>query len=342
MSSLEKDACKGVMIFAESYEGRFEPVTYELIGKARELAGKTDQEVICVAVGHPLDEIARDLLNYPVDRVLVYDAPLYSRFVAGVYAAALEDAILQEKPSVVLIGATPVGRSLAPRVAVRFRTGLTADCTVLDIRPNGDLVQTRPAFGGNIMATIVTRNARPQMATVRHKVMPRAERLDSKQGVLVSKTVSADHAVAELAKHMAAIKVKSELALPKAESISDAKVIVACGRGIRAQEDLSMFEELAERLGGVLAGSRPLVEKGWIPAAKQVGQSGRTVRPDLYIACGISGAIQHIAGMSGSTTIVAINQDKDAPIFETANYGLVGDMYDIIPELLKTGGADHD
>ncbi len=334
-------AWKGVMVFAESYEGRFEPVTYELIAKARELADKTGQDVVCVAVGCGLAAAANDLMSYPVDRVMVYDAGEFRHFVAGVYAAALEDAILLVRPSVVLIGATPVGRSLAPRVAVRFRTGLTADCTVLDIRPNGDLVQTRPAFGGNIMATILTRNARPQMATVRPKVMPRAEKAGARNGVLVDRHIEAGSALKQLATHIAAVKVKAETPLPKAESISDAKVIVACGRGLRAQGDLEMFAELAERLGGVLAGSRPLVEKGWLPAAKQVGQSGRTVRPDLYIACGISGAIQHVAGMSGSATIIAINQDKDAPIFETANYGLVGDMYEIVPELVKnlSGGA---
>ena len=403
---LDKAACSGVMVFAESYQGRFEPVTYELIGKARELADKTGQDVVCVAIGHwpreadgcfggrsqqsedrrpdghhvaadllrcpadllrcpadplrcPADPLrcpadllrcpadilrcSADLLRYPVDRVLVYNAPEFAHFVAGVYAAAMEEAILIEKPSVVLIGATPVGRSLAPRVAVRFRTGLTADCTVLDIRPNGELVQTRPAFGGNIMATIVTRNARPQMATVRPKVMPRAEALLDQEAVrqsngrsrLRSEKITSDHALAELARHLQMVRVTAEKPLPQADSISDAKIIVACGRGVRSQDDLKIFDELAQKIGGVLAGSRPLVEQGWMAADRQVGQSGRTVRPDVYIACGISGAIQHIAGMSGSTTIIAINQDKDAPIFETANYGLVGDMYEIVPALLR-------
>lgn len=362
---LDKSNCSGVMVFAESHQGRFEPVTYELIGKARELAGKTGQDVVCVAIGRGLggqQGVTSDLLRYPVDRVLVYDAPEYGHFVAGVYAAAMEDAILREKPSVVLIGATPVGRSLAPRVAVRFRTGLTADCTVLDIRPNGELVQTRPAFGGNIMATIVTRNARPQMATVRPKVMPRAEALSDQdvaqrcaeqpagpggrhggqrgghpdgQPRLREEQITFQHALEELAYHLRRVRVIAEKPLPKADSISDAKIIVACGRGVRSQDDLKVFDEFAKRIGGVLAGSRPLVEQGWITADRQVGQSGRTVRPDIYIACGISGAIQHVAGMSGSTTIIAINQDKDAPIFETANYGLVGDMYEIVPALLR-------
>ncbi|MGE5579116.1 MAG: electron transfer flavoprotein subunit alpha/FixB family protein [Bacillota bacterium] len=356
---LEKAACSGVMVFAEFYGGRFEPVTYELIGKAKELADKTGQEVVCVAIGRGLGEAAQDLLRYPVDRVLIYDAPEFTHFVAGTYAAAMEDAVIAERPSVVLIGATPVGRSLAPRIAVRFRTGLTADCTELDIRPNGDLVQTRPAFGGNIMATIVTRNARPQMATVRPKVMPKAqvdqacsrsgtagscaavgtgeqsEHSRGREARLQTRVITSDHALAEFVMHLGKVRVTGEKPLPKAESISDARVIVAVGRGVRSKADLVMFEELATRLGGVLAGSRPLVEQGFISSDRQVGQSGRTVRPDLYIACGISGAIQHTAGMAGSATIVAINQDKDAPIFETANYGLVGDMYEIVPALLR-------
>lgn len=344
--TLNKADCSGIMVFAEFNDGRFEPVTYELIGKARELAGKTGQEVLCVAIGCGLGAAAQDLLRYPVDRVLVYDAPEFVHFVAGTYAAAMEDAIVAERPSVVLIGATPVGRSLAPRVAVRFRTGLTADCTVLDIRPNGELVQTRPASGGNIMATIVTRNARPQMATVRPKVMPKAEvdeaqvgedaeRRRGKKDRLQMRSITSDHALAELARHLSRVRVTGEKPLPKAESISDARVIVAVGRGVRSKADLAMFEDLATRLGGVLGGSRPLVEQGFIASDRQVGQSGRTVRPDLYIACGISGAIQHVAGMSGSGTIIAINKDKDAPIFETANYGLVGDMYEIVPTLLR-------
>ena len=333
---------KGVMVFAECSGGRFEPVTYELLGKARELADKTGQTVSCVAIGAGMKDAARDLLFYPVDRVLVYDAREFHHFTSGAYSAALEDAVLQERPSVVLIGATPLGRSLAPRVAVRFRTGLTADCTGLDIRPSGELVQTRPAFGGNIMATILTRDARPQMATVRPKVMPRAERVSGVRGVIVDKQVSAPSALANLAQHLRAVRPVSEIPQPKAESIADAKVIVTCGRGVRSAKDLKMFGLLAERLGGVLACSRPLVEKGWQPASRQVGQSGRTVRPDVYIACGISGAIQHVAGMSGSRTVIAINSDRNAPIFETANYGLVGDVYEVVPELLKALGGAPD
>lgn len=339
---------KGIMVFAEFHApeaaaqvagqapaaGEFDPVTFELIGKARELADKTGQEVVCAAVGWGVAEVARELLDYPVNRVLVYDDPAFKHFVAGVYAAALQDAILAEKPGIVLIGATPVGRSLAPRVAVRFRTGLTADCTVLDIRPNGDLVQTRPAFGGNIMATILTKDARPQMATVRYKVMPRAQRLAKPYGRIVKTAVSEPETAASLARHLNSISVKSEALVPKTDSISDAKVIVAVGRGVRSEGDLAMFEELARRLGGVLGGSRPLVEKGWLPSSRQVGQSGRTVRPDVYLALGISGAIQHVAGISGGT-VIAVNSDRDAPIFRAANYGIVGDIYAIVPELLK-------
>lgn len=339
---------KGIMVFAEFHDGKFETVAYELIGKARELADRTGQQVLCVAVGERMRGAAHELLFYPVDRVLVYDAPEFRHFVAGAYAAALEDAIASERPSVVLIGATPLGRSLAPRVAVRFRTGLTADCTSLDIQPAGDLVQTRPAFGGNVMATILTKNARPQMATVRPRVMPRAERQKEAltRGVVVDKHVASLDAgiLASLAEHLRKVRFISETPLPRAESISEAKVIVACGRGVRSERDLGIFSLLAKRLGGVLAGSRPLVERGWFPASRQVGQSGRTVSPDLYIACGISGAIQHLVGMSGSKTVIAVNTDRDAPIFEAANYGLVGDVYSIVPELLKVlpGGGFHE
>lgn len=337
----------GIMVFAEFHHaasptdsggGEFDPVTFELIGKAREMADKSDQEVVCVVLGSGVTGAAADLLHYPVDRVLVYDRHELRHYVAGVYAAFFQDAVLTEKPSIILMGATPVGRSLAPRIAVRFRTGLTADCTVLDIRPNGDLVQTRPAFGGNIMATILTKNARPQMATVRYKVMPWAERLDGcpgkKPGVLVEREMSQPDAVKSLARHLKSVAVRSEVLVPKADSISEAKVIVAVGRGVKSNSDLEMFEALAERLGGMLGGSRPLVEKGWIPVSRQIGQSGRTVRPDVYIALGISGAIQHVAGISGGT-IIAVNSDKVAPIFEFANYGVVGDIYSVVPALLK-------
>jgi electron transfer flavoprotein alpha subunit len=330
------------MVFAEFHGGRFEPVTYELVGKGRELADNSGQKVTCVAVGCGIRDAARRLLSYPVDRVLVYDSRDFNHFVSGAYASALEDAILLERPSVVLVGATPLGRSLAPRVAIRFRTGLTADCTGLDIRPTGELVQTRPAFGGNVMATILTRDARPQMATVRPRVMPKAQTAAGGYGVILDKQVAAPSALASLARYLGAVRVRSETPLPRAESIAEAEVIVACGRGVRAQKDLRMFDLLAQRLGGVLAGSRPLIEKGWLPSSRQVGQSGRTVRPDVYLACGISGAIQHVAGMSASGTVIAVNSDRDAPIFETANYGLVGDIYEIVPGLLKALGGVED
>lgn len=338
----------GIMVFAEFHHsaspsgrdgGEFDPVTFELIGKARELADKTGQEVVCVVLGSGVAGPSADLLHYPVDRVLVYDRPELRHYVAGVCAAFFQDAVLTEKPSIVLMGATPVGRSLAPRIAVRFRTGLTADCTVLDIRPRGDLVQTRPAFGGNIMATILTKNARPQMATVRYKVMPRAERRASRRpgedlGEVVEREISRPEAVKSLARHIRSVLTRSEERVPKADSISDAKVIVAVGRGVKSESDLEMFGALAERLGGMLGGSRPLVEKGWVPVSRQVGQSGRTVRPDVYLALGISGAVQHVAGISGGT-VIAVNNDKTAPIFQFANYGIVGDVYAVVPALLK-------
>lgn len=345
---------KGIMVFAEFCDGQFEPVTYELLGKARELADKVAQKVICVTIGLAVQEAAAELLHHGVDKVLVYDAPFLEHFIADVYADVLEHAVRRELPSVLLIGATPLGRSLAPRLAVRLRTGLTADCTMLDIRPNGELVQTRPAFGGNIMATILTRNSRPQMATVRYKVMKRAERRETTSGVVElikfgDQTRSHSELqhkeklqrenqlelLTRLRQHLSRTRVISRSPIPKAESIAEAEVIVALGRGVRSEKDIVMFSRLADKLGGMLAASRPLVEKGWFPASRQVGLSGRTVRPRLYIALGISGAIQHVAGMSESEVIIAVNQDKNAQIFEVAHYGFVGDIYEIVPKLLE-------
>lgn len=354
---------KGVMVFAEFNGGRFSPVTFELIGKARELAGKIGQNVLAVAAGTWVTGPSKELLDYGVDKVLVYDHPALKHFISPLYTDVLQDAVAREKPGILLIGATHLGRSLAPRLAARLRTGLTADCTFLDVRPNGDLVQTRPAFGGNIMATILTPGHRPQMATVRHKVMPEAEKVSEPAGVLIpmelqgilqtgpeiasrpvngtSPETSQEHACIvaggiTLRKQASQVKVLCESDLPRAESIAGARVIVAVGRGLRSQDDIPMFNAFAESIGGMLACTRPLVEKGWFSPSKQVGLSGRTVRPEVYIACGISGAVQHTAGMDNSKVIFAINSDKEAPIFEIARYGIVADMYELVPEILKS------
>ncbi len=258
----------------------------------------------------------------------VYDKPELEHFKIETYTAVFEDFINNVMPSTVLVGATTVGRQLAPRVAARFHTGLTADCTVLDMHENTDLVQIRPAFGGNIMAQILTPNNRPQMATVRYKVMNAPERMEQESGEIVKCEIASD-------KLKSRVKVLDVVPKKKEKTIDAADVLVVAGRGVKKQEDLEMINELAELLGGQVACTRPLVEAGWMDGKRQVGLSGRTVRPKLIITCGVSGAIQFVAGMDHSDKIVAINKDPKASIFSVANYGLIGDIYDIIPKLVQ-------
>jgi electron transfer flavoprotein alpha subunit len=310
-------------------------VTLELIGKARELASKIHHPVTCIFIGYGITERARELLEYGVDKVFVYDDEAFEYYREDLYTNAFEDCIIRSKPSTVLVGATSVGRSLAPRLSTRFRTGLTADCTMLDVKENTDLIQIRPAFGGNIMAQIVTEYTRPQFATVRYKVMEKAKRID-----YFSVNSPELQERLEIC-HLPKSKMKSQIEIlkvtPKEKevSISEAEIIVAGGRGLKDKKDLTMLEELASLLGGQTAVSRPLVEAGWAPYTKQVGLSGRTVRPKLIITCGISGAVQFTSCMNTSQCIIAINKDKNAPIFETAHYGIVGDLYEIVPQLCE-------
>ncbi len=243
------------------------------------------------------------------------------------YANAFEDCVNKVKPSIVLVGGTSIGRSLAPRMSTRLRTGLTADCTVLDVKENTDLIQIRPAFGGNIMAQIVTPNTRPQFATIRYKVMDEARRNKEESGQIVKMSIPDD-------KMVSAMRVLNIIKKDKTPGITEADVLIAAGRGIKKQEDLQLLDELAGLLGGQLAVTRPLVEKGWASYTQQIGLSGRTVKPKLIITCGISGAVQFTASMNSSQNIVAINTDKQAPIFKVAHYGIVGDLYQVIPELI--------
>ena len=260
--------------------------------------------------------------------MFVYDAPALARFRIEPYANVFEDFVKAERPAAILVGATPVGRQLAPRVAARLHTGLTADCTVLDMLENTDLIQIRPAFGGNIMAQIVTPNHRPQMATVRYKVMDAPTRSEAPSGEITERAVTP--AMLESGVTVLGVTPKE----PE-QFIEGVDVLVAAGRGVKKEEDLALLEELAELLGGQLACTRPLAESGWVEAKRQVGLSGRTVRPRLIITCGVSGAVQFVAGMQGADLIVAINQDEKAPIFKTAHYGLVGDLYEIVPRLIE-------
>jgi len=327
IKAIDKSAWKGIAVYVDHENGDIHPVTLELIGKARELADKIHHPVYCIFIGAGIGDKAKDLLHYGVDSVYVYDHEDLMHFRIDTYTSVFEDFINNIKPTAILVGATNVGRQLAPRVAARFRTGLTADCTVLDIKENTDLVQIRPAFGGNIMAEIQTPNARPQLATVRYKVMNAAERNSEAKG----KVIVCDLSNVVLDSDIEVIDVVAKV---KEKFIENADVLVVAGRGVKSQEDLNMLKELADLLGGEVACTRPLIELGWLDAKKQIGLSGRTVRPKLIITCGVSGAVQFTAGMNNADMIVAINKDDKAPIFKIAHYGVVGDLYEILPRLI--------
>ncbi|WP_308546697.1 FAD-binding protein [uncultured Selenomonas sp.] len=324
---VDKSAWRGIAVYVDHVEGNIHPVTFELLGKARELADKIHHPVYALFLGNEIEERAEELLHYGADKVFVCDKEELQDFSIETYTTAFEQFIHDVKPTAILVGATPVGRQLAPRVAARFRTGLTADCTILDMHENTDLVQIRPAFGGNIMAEILTPNSRPQLATVRYKVMDAPERSEEAKGEIVPFDVPTE----KLGSRVTVIGMKKK---PKEKSIEMADVLVVAGRGVKKKEDLSLLRELADALGGELACTRPLVEAGWLDAKHQIGLSGRTVRPKLIITCGVSGAIQFVAGMDHSDTIFAINTDPKASIFKAANYAVIGDLYEIVPQLL--------
>jgi len=326
----DKDSWRGIAVYADHAYGEIHPVTMELIGKARELADslKDDFPVYCVFIGHGIIKKAEELLHYGVDEVFVYDEEELADFRIEPYTAAFEDFIRRVKPSSVLVGATTTGRSLAPRVAARFRTGLTADCTKLEIKENTDLVQIRPAFGGNIMAQILCTKTRPQMATVRYKVMSAPERSEERNGKITRCEI-------EKTKLSSLISVLRVTKKPAETDISDADVIIAVGRALRSEKDMPMVRELAELLGAQIAGTRPMIEAGVIGAKQQIGLSGRTVKPKLIITLGVSGSVQFAAGMNGAEQIFAVNSDPRAPIFNIAHYGIVGDIYEIVPRLIE-------
>ncbi|KLU40833.1 MAG: FAD-binding protein [Limnochordia bacterium] len=326
---------RGVMVVAEWTAAGLHPVTFELVGKGRELADELGEKLYCVVVGSGIDQACREIVEYGVDHCLAYDHPELEVMRIEPYTSAIANAIERVNPGIVLLAATPMGRALAPRVAVRFRTGLTADCTRLEVRGDGELVQIRPAFGGNIMAQIITPKRRPQMATVRYKVMERAV----PQRMPGARVEHCQLNSEELRSRVTVIKSEKK---PPQTSLADAEVVVAAGRGVRSKADLAMLEELAELLGGQLGVTRPLVEAGWAGHTRQIGLSGRTIRPKLLITAGISGAVQFTAGVTGAELIVAINSDPSAPIFRTAHYGLVGDLYPIVQGLIQDlkGGTD--
>lgn len=330
--SVDKDKWKGIAVYAEYVQGKLHPVVLELLGKAGELAKVINHPVYAVLIGNDVKAAAEELLHYGADAVYCYDAPGFAEFRVKPYADALADFVDAVKPSSVLVGATNLGRSLAPKVAARCYTGLTADCTVLKMKENTDLVQIRPAFGGNIMAQIVTPATRPQFCTVRYKIFSKPERKEKVAGSIIPM---------ELKEHFfnTETKVIKQMEKPAEIDISEAEVIVAAGRGVKSRKDIKMLEELAGLLGARLACTRPLIEAGWFDAKHQIGLSGRTVKPKLIITAGISGSVQFVAGMKGADCIIAINKDKNAAIFDVAHYGFVGDIYEIIPALLKQAGG---
>jgi electron transfer flavoprotein alpha subunit len=317
----------GVLVFGEQRRGVISPVVFELVGKGRELADKLGERLECVVLGENMKTQSEDLATYGVDRIYLFDSPLLADFRDDPYTQFLSALVKEVKPSIFLIGATSIGRSLAPRLAIRLQTGLTADCTGLDIDSDGNLLQTRPAFGGNVMATILCTNHRPQMATVRYKVMKRAEKQPERLGEIFIKNVT-DAAIDRT--RILSVSTESEDV-----NLTEAQIIVSGGKGLGNPEGFKLIQELADALGGAVGASRLVVDEGWIPFKHQVGLSGKTVRPVLYIACGISGAVQHLAGMQTSDVIVAINKDPSAPIFKIADYGIVGDLYEIIPEIIR-------
>lgn len=326
----DKGAFRGVWVFAEQVDGELRPVAFELMGKGRDLADRRGTTLSVVLLGDRLDWAVAALRHSPVDRIYVVEDPSLAHYRSEPYAAALAELIKQEQPEIVLCGATSVGRSFLPRVAALVETGLTADCTGLDIdESEGLLLQTRPAFGGNIMATIICPRHRPQMATVRPKVLSPLKPGLGNGAEVIRFTPSAG----ALECPVEVLDVCIEQA--DTARIAEADVIVAGGRGVGSVQGFQVIHELARALGGGVGASRAVVDAGWMPYHHQVGQTGKTVQPKLYIACGISGAVQHLVGMQSAGTIVVVNRDPRAPIFRVADFGLVGDLHVIVPRLTQ-------
>jgi electron transfer flavoprotein alpha subunit len=319
------DSTDDIWVYAEHRRGKPAGVGFELLGAARRLC-KSPARVAAVLLGHGVDVLANDLIAAGADTVFLIDDPALKDFRDEPYTQAMTELVKERRPPVMLFGATSQGRSLAPRLAGRLKTGLTADCTGLEILEDGLLQQTRPAFGGNIMATILTKRARPQMATVRPRVMKRLAPDASRRGEVIRVRVS----------HPLSSRTELLDFVEEIESVNleDADIIVAGGRGLGEPKNFDMLRELAREVGGAVGASRAAVDAGWVPYSIQVGQTGKTVGPKVYIAAGISGSVQHLAGMSSSDIIVAINKDPEAPIFKFATYGIVGDLFEVIPALI--------
>jgi len=321
---------KGIWVFIEQKNGKVQSVSYELLGKAHELSRKLNCEVSGVLIGNKMDDQINELFLRGADNIYLVEAPELANFQDDPYTNILVELIKKYKPEIVLCGASAIGRSLISRVAINIKAGLTADCTGLDIDPDKKiLLQTRPAFGGNIMATIISPNYRPQMATVRHKVFAPMDADKKRKGKVIRESFDS---------RLYFSRTKLVDIIEEIEStvnLAEADIIVSGGRGMGSPENFALIKELAQVLGGAVGSSRAAVDAGWMPYSHQVGQTGRTVAPKIYIACGISGQIQHLVGMQSSKIIIAINKDPEAPIFKVATYGIVGDLFQIIPALTK-------
>ncbi len=327
--AMDKEQYKGIQVFAEQREGVIQNVAFELIGKARELADSIGEKVTAVLCGHNVSGLSQELIAAGADRVFVVDDEILKDYLTEPYTQAVTYILSTYKPEIFLLGATTIGRDLGPRISARMRTGLTADCTSLEIAEDRNLMMTRPAFGGNLMATIVCKDHRPQMSTVRPGVMRRKASDPARTGEVVAVSVPFD-------------KSKSRVRLIRKEreeknmiDITEAHVLVSGGRGVGSQDGFGKLSSLAETMHAEVSSSRAMVDAGLIGHERQVGQTGKTVRPDIYFAIGISGAIQHLAGMEESDYIIAINKDKFAPIFQVADLGVVGDLHKVVPILTE-------
>ena len=326
---MDKAQYKHVYVFVEQREGVIQNVGLELLGKARELADALNEKVYAMLLGHDLTTQAQECIAYGADTVLRVDAPELATYVTEPYAQAIYQIIRDNKPSIVLIGATTIGRDLGPRLSARVETGLTADCTGLEISEDRDLLMTRPAFGGNLMATIICKEHRPQMSTVRPGVMRMGQRDDNRKGTIEDVKINFDKSKFRV-RVLETVKQTKNLV-----DITEAHVLISGGRGVGNAEGFDMLRAMANTIGAEVSASRAMVDAGVLGHERQVGQTGKTVRPDLYFAMGISGAIQHLAGMEESEYIIAINKDKFAPIFNVADLGIVGDVRKIVPLLTE-------
>ena len=341
MNAEEMKNYKGVFVFAQQVDNKLSGISFELIGEGKRLAEKLDEQVTAVLIGSDVKGLVDELAEYGADRVIVVDDPELKEYRTEPYAHALASVINEYKPEIVLVGATAIGRDLGPTVSARVATGLTADCTLLEIgdfplvalpnqeQKHNQLLMTRPAFGGNTIATIACPDNRPQMATVRPGVMQKLDKVAGKK----AEVIEYNPGFVPNNKYVEILEISK--AISDIKDIMDAKILVSGGRGVGSAENFKLLDDLAEVLGGTVSCSRAVVENGWLPVDLQVGQTGKTVRPQIYFAIGISGAIQHVAGMEDSDLIIAINKDEDAPIFDVADYGLVGDLNKIVPALTK-------